>query len=95
MGLFKSEEEKQQIKDEKLNNIRTKYGLNEIGDKYKNAIDDINTELLNSGSLELSNMLSFDEKLATRMITHYLNILVQQNWIITRQLNDINNKLNK
>lgn len=93
MGFFKSAEEKQAEREEKLNQIMAKYELNELEDKYKNAVSSINLELSGTGAMELGNMLSFDEKTAARLNNYYMNALIQQNWIIIRQLDDINKKL--
>lgn len=95
MGLFKSEEEKQAKKEEKMHQIMAKYELNELEDKYKNAVKNINSELAGTGAMEFGNMISFDEKTAARLNTYYMNALIQQNWIIIRQLNEINKNLNK
>lgn len=95
MGLFKSEDEKKAEREEKLNNMMAKYELNELEDKYKNAVKNINTELSGAGVMGLGNMLSFDEKTAARINSYYLSSLVQQNWIIIRQLNEISKKLDK
>lgn len=93
MGLFKSEEEKQAIQQEKLNKLMAKYELNELEDKYQNAIKNINIELAGTSAMEFGNILAYDEKTAARLNTYYLNSLIKQNWIIIRQLNDINKKL--
>lgn len=95
MGFFKSEEEKQKEKEEKLNRIMSKYGLDELEDKYKTAVSNINSELVGTGAMEFGNMLSFDEKTALKLNTYYINALIQQNWIIIRQLDEISKKLNK
>lgn len=95
MGFFKSEEEKQAEREAKLNKIMAKYELNDLEDKYKNAVSNINSELAGTNMMELGNMLSFDEKTAARLNTYYINALIQQNWIIIRQLDEINKKLGK
>lgn len=95
MGFFKSEEEKQAQLIAKLNQIMAKYELSELDDKYKNAVSNINLELSGTGAMEFGNMLSFDEKTAARLNTYYMNALIQQNWIIIRQLDEISKKLNK
>lgn len=95
MGFFKSEEEKQAEREEKLNRIMAKYELNDLESKYKNAVNSINSELAGTGMMELGNMLSFDEKTAARLNTYYMNALIQQNWIIIRQLDELNKKLDK
>ena len=38
MGFFKSEEEKQAIRDEKMNKIMAKYELSNLSSKYSNAV---------------------------------------------------------
>lgn len=93
MGLFKSEEEKQVTQQEKINKIMAKYELNELEEKYQNSVKNINVELAGTGAMEFGNMLSFDEKTAARLNIYYLNTLIKQNWIIIRQLNDINKNL--
>lgn len=93
MGLFKSEEEKQAIQQEKLNKLMAKYELNELEDKYQNAVKNINIELAGTSAMEFGNILAYDEKTAARLNIYYLNSLIKQNWIIIRQLNDINKKL--
>ena len=93
MGFFKSDEEKQAEREEKLNKIMASYELEELDDKYKKAINAINAEMSGTGFMELGNMLSFDEKTAARLNTYYLNALIQQNWIIIRELNDLINSL--
>lgn len=95
MGLFKSAEEKENERKQKLNKIMAKYELNELEDKYKNAVSNINSELAGTGMMELGNMFSFDEKTAGRLNTYYMNALIQQNWIIIRQLDELNKKLDK
>lgn len=95
MGLFKSEEEKQAIKEEKIDKMMKQYGLEDLDNKYRNAVRNINSELSGTGMMELGNMLSFDEKTAARLNTYYTNALIQQNWIIIRQLDEISKKLDK
>lgn len=95
MGFFKSEEEKQAIKEEKINKMMAQYGLEALDNKYRNAVKDINSELSGTGMMEFGNMLSFDEKAAARLNTYYTNALIKQNWIIIRQLDEISKKLDK
>lgn len=95
MGLFKSEEEKQQAKDEKVQKLLDKYELNNLSKDYVNAVQQINSELAGSGLTEFGALLSKDTNASLRVQTQFLNALVQQNWIIIRQLNEINQKLKK
>lgn len=95
MGLFKSSEEKEQIKEEKAKKIMAKYELSEISEKYYNAVNNINSELAGSGLGELGNLLSPDANTASRIQIQMLNSIMQQNWIIIRQLDELNKKLEK
>jgi len=95
MGLFKSAEEKQQIREEKTKKILEKYELSNISSEYYNAIRNINSELAGSGLSELGNLLSHDTNTSLRIQTQFLNSIVQQNWIIIRQLDKIIRKIDK
>ena len=95
MGLFKSQEEKQQILEEKTKKVLEKYELTNLSEEYTNAIKNINSELAGSGLSELGNLLAPDSATSARVQTQFLNAIVQQNWIIIRQLNDISKKLDK
>ncbi len=93
MGLFKSQEEKQQILEEKTKKVLEKYNLTDISTEYTEAIKNINSELAGSGLSELGNLLAPDQNTSLRVHTQFLNAIVQQNWIIIRQLDQINKKL--
>lgn len=95
MGLFKSAEEKQQIREEKTKKILEKYELANISSKYSNAIRNINSELAGSGLSEFGNLLSPDTNTSLRIQTQFLNSIVQQNWIMIRQLDEIIKKIDK
>lgn len=93
MGLFESKEEKQQKREEKINQLLSKYELNNISKEYINAIQNINAELSGTGLIEFGSFLSYSDKDTQRLHSYYLNALIQQNWIIIRQLNEISAKL--
>lgn len=95
MGLFKSEEEKQQIKEEKTRKILEKYELSDLSSEYKSAVKNINSELAGSGLSEFGNLLAPDINTSAKIQTQFLNAIVQQNWIIIRELDKINKKLDK
>ena len=95
MGFFKSEEEKQAIRDEKMNKIMAKYELSNLSSKYSNAVKNINSELTGSGLSEFGNLLNPDTNTALKVQIQFLNAIVQQNWIIIRQLDEISKKLDK
>lgn len=88
--------QKKDIKESyKIQKLLNKYELNNLSEKYLNAIKSINYELAGSGLSEFGNLLSPDVDTALRVQTQFLNSIVQQNWIIIRQLDEISKKLNK
>lgn len=95
MGFFKTDEEKQQIKEEKARKILEKYELENLSSEYTNAVKNINSELAGSGLIEFGNLLAPDTNTSLANHTQFLNAIVQQNWIIIRELNDISNQLQK
>ena len=95
MGLFKSQEEKQQILEEKTRKVLEKYNLTGISTEYTEAINNINSELAGSGLSEFGNLLAPDPNTSLKVQTQFLNAIVQQNWIIIRQLDKLNKKLEK
>ncbi len=95
MGLFKSQEEKQKILEEKTRKVLEKYNLTGISTEYTDAIKNINSELAGSGLSEFGNLLAPDQNTSLRVQTQFLNAIVQQNWIIIRQLDQLNKKLEK
>lgn len=91
MGLFASKEEKEVKKIEKLQAIAAKYHLDGINPKDLESIQSINSELLGTGMMEFGTLLS--GKAEDNVKIAYLNTLIQQNWIIIRQLDEISKKL--
>lgn len=93
MALFGNSEKKEQKREEKLKAIASKYHLENINPKDLEAIKDINSELLGTGMLEFGTLLT--GKAEDNVKISYLNTLIQQNWIIIRQLDEISKKLNQ
>lgn len=87
MSLFdgKSKEERQA---EKLQKMMHKYHLENIDPKYSDAVKDIQNELLGTGLGELGVKLSMPD-ITKALPIYYLRTLIEQNWIIIRQLDDI------
>lgn len=93
MTLFGNSEKKEQKREEKLKAIASKYHLEDINPKDLEAIKNINSELLGTGMLEFGTLLT--GKAEDNVKISYLNTLIQQNWIIIRQLDEISKKLNQ
>ena len=84
MGLFDSAEDK-------AAKALAKHHLEEISTKYAQAVQEINNELIGTGAMEMGAKLSFAKGEELLKIS-YLRALVEQNWIIIRMLDDLNNK---
>ena len=94
MALFNSKENKEDKKQQEINNFIEKYQLDEIDDKDLVIIKKIATDLIGNNLLKAGMALSF-AKAEEQAKVSYLSALVNQNWIMIRQLNNIINKLDK
>lgn len=94
MALFNSKENKEDKKQQEINNFMEKYQLDEIDDKDLVMIKKIATDLIGNNLLKAGMALSF-AKAEEQAKVSYLSALVNQNWIMIRQLNNISNKLDK
>jgi hypothetical protein len=94
MALFNSKENKDDKKQQEINNFMAKYQLDEIDDKDLVIIKKIATDLIGNNLLKAGMALSF-AKAEEQAKVSYLSALVNQNWIMIRQLNNISNKLDK
>lgn len=84
MGIFDSA-------DEKTKKALEKHHLEEISEKYAEAVKEINAELAGSGAMETGMKLSFAKAEELVKVT-YLRTLVEQNWIIIRMLDELTKK---
>lgn len=94
MALFNSKETKDDKKQQEINKFMEKYQLEEIDDKDLVIIKKIATDLIGNNLLKAGMALSF-AKAEEQAKVSYLSALVNQNWIMIRQLNNISNKLDK
>lgn len=93
MGLFGGKESKEYKKLAKMQEIASKYHLEDINPKDLEAIKNINYELMGTGLMEFGTLLT--GKAEDNVKIAYLNTLIQQNWVIIRQLDEISKKLDK
>lgn len=91
MGLLRSKEEKQQ--DEMLRFIN-RYNLDSIDQKDLIILKRIANDLAGNGFMKAGMALSFAKAEEQAKVT-YLSALVEQNWMIIRQLSTLNSKLDK
>lgn len=89
MGLLGNKEDK---KEEKTLAALKKHHLEDISPKYAEAVKEINLELAGTGAMELGAALSFGVKNEELLKISYLRTLVEQNWIIIRQLDELAKK---
>ena len=93
MGLFKSAEEKEQIKQEKTLKQLEKYGLTDLTDERDiEAVKHIVFNLIGTGLMDVGAALSLTEKNLLRVLVDYEKSIFEQNMIIIRMLNKIANK---
>lgn len=92
MGLFASADEKEAKKEEKLNKMMAKYGLENLSPEYRDKVKDINLELVGTGLMEAGMKLSMGAKTEDQLQVQYLKTILEQNWIIIRLLDDLKNK---
>lgn len=94
MALFGTKETKEEKQDRKNKDLLTKYGLETVNDKDLESIRNIINDLMGNGLIKTGMALSF-AKAEEQAKVSYLSALVEQNWIIIRQLDQINKKLDK
>ena len=93
MGLFKTQEEKEQIAEQKVQKLLAKYGLSNLSNQEDiQSVRKIAEELVGTGLGEFGALLSGDAKEYARLNAQYSRAIVEQNFIIIRQLDRLNNK---
>ena len=93
MGMFGNKTNKEEKKAAKMQEMANKYNLGDINPKDLETIKSINYELMGTGLMEFGTLLT--GKAEDNVKIAYLNTLIQQNWIIIRQLDEISKKLDK
>lgn len=94
MGLFNSKENKEEKKQQEIEKFMERYQLSEISDQDLVIIKKIATDLMGNNLLKAGMALSFAKAEEQAKVT-YLSALVEQNWIMIRQLSNISSKLDK
>ena len=89
MALFG--ESKEDKKERRVNELMARYGLQELSDERdRKAVESIAYSLAGNNLIEIGTLLSGSAQDVAKM--SYLNAIVQQNWIIIRELDKILNK---
>lgn len=95
MGLFGGNKETKEEKAErKAQELLDKFNLGSISHEYVDSVRKISTELAGTGMMEVGAQLS-GMKTEDTLKTSYLRAIVEQNFIIIRELDEISKKLSK
>lgn len=96
MALFnkQSSEEKAQQKQEKLDALLKKNGLDNLSEDIKTQVYDIfNVDLAGTGLMEMGTLLGGNStKDNNQLIKEYTVAMMHQNWIIIKLLDDLRKK---
>lgn len=74
---------------DKVERLMAKYGLENIDPQYADAIQRIAYDLAGSGLIEFGATLSRDAKAMNEAQTQYVHAILEQNFIIIRELDHI------
>ena len=98
MALFGSgiskEEKKAQKEQEEMKKFMSKYQLDDISEKDLVVLKRIANDLAGNGFFKAGMALSMAKPHEQATVT-YLSALVEQNWMLIRQISDLNSKLDK
>lgn len=98
MGLFSNTEEKEEKRKQKeikqLQKLIKKYNLDNLEKEDLENLKSISDTMSSNNLFKAGLALSFAKSEEQAKIG-YLSVLVEQNWLIIRQLANINKKLNK
>lgn len=87
MALFKTADEKAAKEKEKAQKLLRKYGLEGLTDqKDVDSVRAIFYELMGTGTMKAGMALSLSGKPYEVLPVHYQKAIIEQNWIIIRQL---------
>lgn len=97
MGLFKSAEDKEQLRLEKERRILEKYNLTSLSDPYDiESVRKIVQEMAGTNLMEFGVTLGGgNEKDVLKIQMYYLRTIMEQNFIMIRQLDRIAKSVEK
>lgn len=94
MALFnKSPEEKEEKQQKEIAKFMEKYQLEDLDEKDLVVLKKIANDLVGSDLMKVGVKLTLGTKPEENLKISYLNTLVQQNWMIIRQLSRLNKNL--
>ena len=78
------------VSEEKMRKMLSKYGLEDLDDERDQyAVQQIAREMLGTGFMDAGTRMDFFAKATDKMQVIYQKALIEQNWIIIRQLDKI------
>lgn len=92
MGLFGDKESKEEKQARKERELLEKYGLTQVDERDIDSIRKIISDLAGNDLIKTGMALSFS-KAEDQAKVSYLSALVEQNWIIIRQLDRLNKQM--
>lgn len=94
MAIFnKSPEEKEEKQQKEIAKFMEKYQLEDLDEKDLVVLKKIANDLVGSDLMKVGVKLTLGTKPEENLKISYLNTLVQQNWMIIRQLSRLNKNL--
>lgn len=84
--------EQQEKRGSSRESITSKFGLEDLDEVDTKSVNWVNSELFGNGVIEFASIFS-GAKNSELVMMSCLRALVEQNWILTRQLNKINKQL--
>lgn len=94
MALFGERKTKEEKEQEKLQQFMERYQLEDLDEKDLLVLNKIATDLAGNSWFKAGMALSF-AKAEEQAKVGYLSALVEQNWMITRQLSRLNKNIEK
>lgn len=91
MGLFGGKETKEDKAARKAQELMDKYGLSELDQQDLESVKAITNSLMGNSLIELGTALQGNTADSAKM--SFLRALVEQNWIIIRQLDRLNKRI--
>lgn len=93
MALFGGKESKEEKEARKVAELLSKYGLEDLSGKDLESVKTIASSLAGNNLITFGTTLSGKAEDVAKL--SYLSALVEQNWIIIRQLDRISKSLDK
>ena len=93
MALFGGKESKEEKEARKVAELLSRYGLEDLSGKDLESVKAIASSLAGNNLITFGTTLSGKAEDVAKL--SYLSALVEQNWIIIRQLDRINKSLDK